>query len=97
MEINFIPKWSKISIGDRVVTSGLDNIFLANIPVGTVTKILTRSTYKTALIKIDANVLHPDYFYLVKKVPINIYDLNTSKQELETNKTKESKPTVAEH
>ena len=97
MEINFIPKWSKISIGDKVVTSGLDNIFLANIPVGTVTKILTRSTYKTAIIRTDADVLHPDYFYLVKKVPITIYDLNTSKQKLEVNQTKEPKPTAAEH
>jgi len=49
MEINFIPKWSKISVGDRVVTSGLDNIFLANIPVGIVSEVLTRSTYKTGL------------------------------------------------
>ena len=95
MEINFIPKWSKISIGDKVVTSGLDNIFLANIPVGTVTKILTRSTYKTAIIRTYADVLHPDYFYLVKKVPINIYDLNTSKQKLEKNSTKEPKPALA--
>jgi len=97
MEVNFIPKWSKISIGDKVVTSGLDNIFLANIPVGTVTKILTRSTYKTAIIRTYADVLHPDYFYLVKKVPINIYDLNTSKQKLETNKTKEPNPATSEH
>ncbi|NOZ91538.1 MAG: rod shape-determining protein MreC [Epsilonproteobacteria bacterium] len=80
MEINFIPKWSKISIGDKVVTSGLDNIFLANIPVGVVSKVLTRSTYKTAIIKTYADVLHPNYFYLVKKVPIQIHDLNKTLQ-----------------
>jgi rod shape-determining protein MreC len=78
MEINFIPKWSQIAIGDKVVTSGLDNIFLANIPVGTVSKILTRSTYKTAIIKTHADILRPDYFYLVKTVPIEIQDLNKS-------------------
>jgi rod shape-determining protein MreC len=86
MEINFIPKWSKISVGDRVVTSGLDNIFLANIPVGIVSEVLTRSTYKTAIIKTYADVLHPNYFYLVKKVPIQIYDTNSSS--LENNSSK---------
>ena len=80
MEVNFIPKWSKILIGDKVVTSGLDNIFLANIPVGTVSKVLTRSTYKTAIIKTYADILHPSYFYLVKKVPIQIHDLNKTLQ-----------------
>lgn len=86
MEINFIPKWSQILIGDKVVTSGLDNIFLANIPVGTVSKVLTRSTYKTAIIKTYADVLHPNYFYLVKKVPIQIHDLNKTLQK-DTNST----------
>ncbi len=76
MEVNFIPKWSKISVGDKVVTSGLDNIFLANIPVGVVAKVLTRSTYKTAIINTYADILHPNYFYLVKKVPIEIHDIN---------------------
>ena len=80
MEINFIPKWSKIAVGDKVVTSGLDNIFLANIPVGVVSKVLTRSTYKTAIIKTYADILHPNYFYLVKKVPIQIHDLNKTLQ-----------------
>ncbi len=76
MEVNFIPKWSKISVGDKVVTSGLDNIFLANIPVGVVSKVLTRSTYKTAIINTYADILHPNYFYLIKKVPVQIHDIN---------------------
>ena len=87
MEVNFIPKWSKILVGDKVVTSGLDNIFLANIPVGTVSKVLTRSTYKTAIIKTYADVLHPNYFYLVKKVPIQIHDLNKTLQKDENSTT----------
>ncbi len=91
MEINFIPKWSKIEVGDKVVTSGLDNIFLANIPVGKVKKILTRSTYKTAIIETYANVLHPEYFYLVKKVPIQVYDVNQTKKSDEENLTKPKK------
>ena len=78
MEVNFIPKWSKINIGDKVVTSGLDNIFLPNIPVGVVTKVITQSTYKTAIIKVHADVLHPNFFYLVKEVIHKPKDINIS-------------------
>ncbi|RUM68052.1 MAG: rod shape-determining protein MreC [Sulfurovum sp.] len=88
MEVNFIPKWSKINIGDKVVTSGLDNIFLPNIPVGVVTKVITRSTYKTAIIKIYADVLHPNFFYLVKKVTHKVEDLNISATTPDNNNTK---------
>jgi rod shape-determining protein MreC len=87
MEINFIPKWSKISIGDKVITSGLDNIFLPNIPVGVVTKIITRSTYKTAIIKIYADVLHPNFFYLVTKVLHEPKDINITNKKLDNNNT----------
>ena len=82
MEINFIPKWSKIAIGDKVVTSGLDNIFLPNIPVGTVTKIITKSTYKTAIIKTYADILHPNFFYLVKEVLYQPEEINITKLKL---------------
>ncbi|HIP51384.1 MAG TPA: rod shape-determining protein MreC, partial [Campylobacterales bacterium] len=63
IEVNFIPKWSKIKVGDKVMTSGLDNIFLPEIPVGVVSNILTKSTYKTAIVKTYADVLHPNFFY----------------------------------
>lgn len=87
MEINFIPKWSKINIGDKVITSGLDNIFLPNIPVGVVTKIITQSTYKTAIIKVYADVLHPNFFYLVKKVIHKPKDINISATIADINRT----------
>jgi len=87
MEVNFIPKWSQINIGDKVVTSGLDNIFLPNIPVGVVTKVITKSTYKTAIIKIHANVLHPNFFYLVKEVIHAQKDINISARKPDENKT----------
>lgn len=89
IEVNFIPKWSSIQVGDKVVTSGLDNIFLPDIPVGTVTNILTRSTYKTAIVKTYADVLHPNFFYLVKEVLHQPEELNTSKMKLENNISKE--------
>ncbi len=87
MEVNFIPKWSQINIGDKVVTSGLDNIFLPNIPVGVVTKVITKSTYKTAIIKIYADVLHPNFFYLVKEVIHKPKDLNISATTPDNNST----------
>jgi rod shape-determining protein MreC len=87
MEVNFIPKWSKINIGDKVVTSGLDNIFLPNIPVGIVTKVITQSTYKTAIIKIHADVLHPNFFYLVKEVIHRPKDINISATTPDSNST----------
>jgi len=89
IEVNFIPKWSKIKVGDKVVTSGLDDIFLADIPVGVVSNILTKSTYKTAIVKTYADVLHPNFFYLVKKVLHKPNDINISKIKLEHNSSKE--------
>ena len=90
IEVNFIPKWSKIKVGDKVMTSGLDNIFLPEIPVGIVSNILTKSTYKTAIVETYADVLHPNFFYLVKEVLHKPEDLNTSKLKLENNSSKET-------
>ncbi|HIP50683.1 MAG TPA: rod shape-determining protein MreC [Campylobacterales bacterium] len=89
IEVNFIPKWSKIKVGDKVMTSGLDDIFLPEIPVGIVSNILTKSTYKTAIVKTYADVLHPNFFYLVKEVLHEPEELNTSKMKLEHNSSKE--------
>jgi len=89
IEVNFIPKWSKIKVGDQVVTSGLDNIFLPDIPVGVVTNILTQSTYKTAIVQTYADILHPNFFYLVKEVLHSPQETNTSLQ-TDLNSTKES-------
>ncbi len=91
IEVNFIPKWSKINVGDKVLTSGMDNIFLPNIPVGEVTNIITKSTYKTAIVKTYADVLHPNFFYLVKEVLQEPNDENSSQIEPKNNSTKEKK------
>ena len=66
MFVKFIPKWSEIKKGDKVVTSGLDTIFFSNIPVGVVERVKVESSYKIAYIKVYADVLKPDYFYLIK-------------------------------
>ena len=65
MMIKFIPKWHKIQEGDRVVTSGLDNIFFRNVPVGIVTKVEVQSAYTVAYIKTYNNVLQPKTFFVI--------------------------------
>ena len=65
MIIKFIPKWHKIESGDKVVTSGLDDIFFADLPVGVVTKVEVHSSYKVAYIKTYSDLLHPKTFFLI--------------------------------
>lgn len=72
MYVKFIPKWSNIKVGDQVVTSGLDTIFFANIPVGVVQSIEIENSYKVAYIKGYANVLKPDYFFLIRDPSVTL-------------------------
>ncbi len=65
MTVKFIPRWAKIKIGDLVKTSGLDNIFYPNIPVGEVTAIEVLDIYKKAKIRIFANIRKPSTFFLI--------------------------------
>jgi len=65
MVVKFIPKWHKIKEGDKVVTSGLDNIFFANVPVGIVSQVETQSAYKVAYIRTYSDVFHPKTFFLI--------------------------------
>jgi len=65
MIVKFIPKWHKIKEGEKVVTSGLDNIFFADLPVGIVTKVDIQSAYKVAYIKTYADIFHPKVFFLI--------------------------------
>ncbi len=98
MYVKFIPKWSEIKPGDEVITSGLDTIFFANIPVGVVEKVEIESSYKVAYIKAYADVLHPDYFYLIKDPSVTltsrfdgryISDCNNSRSVADLNQTLE--------
>jgi len=65
MLIKYIPKWANINAGDRVETSGLDGIFFANIPVGTIENIKVENSYKTAYVKSFSDTLHPEFFFLI--------------------------------
>jgi len=65
MLVKFIPKWHDIKEGDKVVTSGLDNIFFSDIPVGIVTKLEIQSSYTVAHIKTYSDIFHPKTFFLI--------------------------------
>ena len=72
MQVKFIPKWARVEPGDEVFTSGLDMIFFADVPVGTVESVKVESSYKVAYIKPYADILHPDYFYLVRDPKVSL-------------------------
>ena len=82
MIIKFIPKWHKIKEGDTVVTSGLDDIFFADIPVGTVTKVEVQSSYTVAHIKTYSDIFHPKTFFLINDAKATLaenFDSNSTK------------------
>jgi rod shape-determining protein MreC len=81
MAVRFIPKWAKIKEGDLVETSGLDQIFFANIPVGVVKSVIVEGSYKTAYIHTYADTLHPRLFFLItdpRPYLVSAYDANSS-------------------
>ncbi len=73
--IEFVPIWKKVSIGDKVITSGMDDIFTQGIPVGEVVKIKKLLTSQDVLVKPYASVYDKKYFYLYTKTK----ESNTSK------------------
>ena len=74
MIVKFIPKWHNVQVGDKVVTSGLDNIFFSNIPVGIVTEVEVQSAYTVAYIKPYNNVLQPKTFFVVTDPKVTILE-----------------------
>ena len=82
MIIKFIPKWHKIEVNDKVVTSGLDDIFFADVPVGVVTKVELQSSYKVAHIKTYSDIFHPKTFFLINDTNATLaqgYDSNDTR------------------
>jgi len=82
MIVKFIPKWHKIKVGDKVVTSGLDDIFFENIPVGKVTKVDLQSSYKVAHIKTYDDIFHPNTFFLINDAKVSLlegFDANSTR------------------
>jgi rod shape-determining protein MreC len=65
--IKHIPKWHKISLHDKVYTSGMDNIFPKGINVGKVIQVILNENTQTAIIQTSKNVLSDNYFYIIKR------------------------------
>ena len=98
MIIKFIPKWYKIKEGDAVVTSGLDAIFFADVPVGVVTKIEVRSSYTVAYIKTYSDNFHPKTFFLINDARATLvenFDSNLTNVEIHCPKP-ENNVTIAD-
>ncbi len=74
MVVKFIPKWHNVQVGDKVVTSGLDEIFFSNIPVGIVTEVEVQSAYTVAYLKPYNNVLQPKTFFVVTDPKVTILE-----------------------
>ena len=68
--IKYIPLWTNVKIGDKIVTSGLDNIFPLGIKVGTVLSINKNSMMQEVICEAYSKSIKQRYFYL--------YDSNNS-------------------
>lgn len=66
--VDFIPTWVPIAVGDEVVTSGLDQIFLAGLHVGKVISISRASGYQSAVLEPYFYAKKPTYFHIITKV-----------------------------
>jgi rod shape-determining protein MreC len=63
--IKHIPKWKYINIGDKVTTSGIDNIFPQGIKVGIVTSIRNLVDTKVVTVKPYKDVMAKKHFYII--------------------------------
>jgi len=62
----YIPLWSNIKVGDKVITSGLDKIFFEGLNVGEVVKINKQPDSLQAIVKPNINILNKKYFFIYK-------------------------------
>lgn len=66
--VEFIPTWIPISVGDQVLTSGLDRIFLSGLKVGKVVSIYKAQGYQSAIVEPYFYGKNPAYFHVITKV-----------------------------
>jgi rod shape-determining protein MreC len=66
--VEFIPTWIPISVGDEVLTSGLDRIFMAGLKVGKVVSISKASGYQSAVIEPYFYGKNPAYFHVITQI-----------------------------
>jgi len=66
--VNYIPLWMHIKVGDKVITSGRENLFFQGLNVGTIIKTSQEQGYRQAVVK-PSFVQHGiSYFYVIRKV-----------------------------
>jgi len=66
--VNFIPTWFNIKVGDEVITSGLDKIFMKGLKVGKVLSVTSSQGYQNAIIEPYYKTNEPNYFYMIRRV-----------------------------
>ena len=66
--VEFIPTWIPISVGDEVLTSGLDRIFMSGLKVGKVISISKASGYQSAVVEPYFYGKNPAYFHVITEV-----------------------------
>lgn len=66
--VKFIPAWFLINEGDKVITSGLDQIFFQGLDVGVVLSITKSQGYQSAIVEPFYKSNTPNYFHMIKKV-----------------------------
>ena len=98
MIVKFIPKWHNVEVGDKVFTTGLDDIFFADIPVGVVTKVEIQSSYTIAHIKTYSDIFHPKTFFFINDAKATLLEgFNRYNTLLSKIPQKESNLTVEEN
>ena len=66
--VNFIPTWFEIKVGDEVISSGLDKIFMKGLKVGKVLSVTSSQGYQNAIIEPYYKSNEPNYFYMIKRI-----------------------------
>ncbi|MBL0687450.1 MAG: rod shape-determining protein MreC [Sulfurospirillum sp.] len=67
VHVKYIPSWLNPKKGDKVVTSGLDDIFFRGVGVGVVTKVIKEELSKTAIIEPYSKINIPSYYHIIEK------------------------------
>jgi rod shape-determining protein MreC len=68
LTVKYIPTWIKISVGDEVFTSGMDNLFFRGLRVGKIHAISLSQGYQNAVVTPYYNADDPGYFHVITAV-----------------------------
>lgn len=66
--VNFIPAWFDIKVGDEVISSGLDNIFIKGLKVGKVIAVTSSQGYQNAIVDPYYKNYEPSYFHMIRSI-----------------------------